>query len=430
MKKNILLFLGVAFLVLLATAKGEQVANPDVTYLLVYVNGEPVWEGYCDPTQEVALFDCVGKQFSVPSLERGERAVIKVVFDNRQNPKNLSNVIVRVWLRGAGITLEDETKSFDVYGAKQYIKFLYLEIPENWKADGTKTYTLRVDIEGERKLVGVTRAEIDLEVQRVAQLLRIMSINLKEDSVKAGSPVEGSIVIKNTGNHKLEDVYVKVTVEELRLSRVYYAGDLAAYDNEDEEDTKAVTFSITLPKNINPGVYTLTVEAYSEEVKTKKSIGFVVEKGIEKDIEIVPQVTRADCSVGEEATFSLVITNKGTNTKRITITTEGTEGWATSEIIPASFNLAPEESRLVKIILKVNKGAVAGEHLFTVEVNHNGNKERFNFVANVKGAEKKVIDLKTALLLVGIVLAAIIVVLLIVLLTKKTPEEKPEESYY
>ncbi|MCS7134316.1 MAG: NEW3 domain-containing protein [Candidatus Pacearchaeota archaeon] len=433
MNKTIFLFLGIALAAMLATTAIAETTDPDVTNFLIYTNGEPVWYGKCEPNQNSIGWTCTSTQLNTPAIERGERIVIKVVFDNVKNPKNLSNVIVRAWMRGGGRTLEDETSAFDVYAGKQYIKFLYLEIPENWKAhdtDGSKTYTLHVDIEGERKLQGVTEAEIEVEIQRVANFLKIMSINLKETTIKAGAKVEGVVVVKNTGNHEIEDVYLKVTIKELGISRIYYVGDLAAYDNKDEDDTKSVAFSIALPTSVSPGIYTLLVEAYNGEIKTEEKIGFIVEAVERGKVEIVPQVTRVETYPGEEARFSFVITNNEATTRRIIVSVLGTEGWATSEIVPASFTLAPGESRLVTINLSIDKAAVAGEHLFTVEVTYNGRMERFNFITNVKEVEKKVLDLRTALLIVGIVLAAIIVVLLIILLTRKTTEEKPEESYY
>ncbi|MEM2017702.1 MAG: hypothetical protein QW585_00585 [Candidatus Pacearchaeota archaeon] len=430
------LFFVLAFLVLAATlvstANAVEVIDPDITSFLVYVNGEPVWHGWCEPFQDIDHWNCTATQFAIPAVERGSQVVIKAVFDNKLNLKNLDNVIVHAWIRGSGKTIEDETEPFDVYGGTQYIKFLYLSIPENWKTteNGSKDYTLHVEIEGERSLEGATKAEIDLKVQRAANLLEIMSINLKEDALKAGSTLEATVVVKNTGNHEIEDVYVKATIPELGISRTYYLGDLAAYDRDDEENTKAITVSIALPETAEAGIYTLVIEAYNGEVKAKESVGFTVKREITGRVEVVPQTTRANVAPGSSVSYSLIITNHEATTKRITINVLGIEGWATSEITPASFSLAPEESRLVTLTLNIDKNAVAAEHLFTVEINYDTTKQRFNFVANVVGPEKKVLDLKTTLLIIGIVLAAIIVVLLVVLLARKTTEEKPEESYY
>lgn len=433
------LFLALAFFVFIAmvainavTTKA-QVTDPDITEFLVYVNGEPVWHGWCNISADKPSWDCNTTQLATPAIERGSKVVIKAVFDNKANPKNLDNIIVRAWMRGAGKTIEDETKAFDVYAGKQYIKFLYLDIPENWKTtdSGSKEYTLHVDIEGERNLQGVTEAKINVEIQRIANLLQIMSVNLKENTLKPGSVLEANVVVKNTGNHEIEDVYVRGTIKELGISRTYYLGDLAAYDKDNKENTKAITVSITVPENTEPGIYSLVIEAYNGDVLAKETIGFVVEK-VEKvgKVDILPEVTRANVVAGSSANYALIITNNERTTKRIVVNVFGTEGWATSEIMPASFSLAPEESRLVTITLNVDKNAVVGEHLFTVEVSHDSSKQKFNFVANVVGPEKKVLDLKSVLLIIGIILAAIIVVLLIVLLAKKTTEEKPEESYY
>ncbi|MEM4703229.1 MAG: hypothetical protein QXP53_01980 [Candidatus Pacearchaeota archaeon] len=441
MNKNLFLVLAFAIIAMLSVtvyATGWQVTGtPDIKYFLVYVNGEPVWKGNCTENPAPGIVEntwtCTTQQLAVPAIERGEQVTIKAVFFAGNN---LNNVIVHAWLRGSGRTIEDETRAFDVYAENQYTKWIYLSIPENWKTDGKKEYTLHVEIEGENRLTGVNEAEIDLDVQRVANLLDIVSINLEDSNVKAGNALEASVVVKNTGNHELEDVYVKATIKELGISKTVYLGDLAAYDscNDDcdEDDTKAVTISLIVPKETQAGVYTLTVEAYNEETSSKENVGFTVESGtVVGKVEVTPQTTRNNIIAGESATYSILVTNNADTTKRFAVAVFGTEGWATSEIMPASFSLAPGESKLVSITLHVEKDAIVAEHLFSAQVSYDNNEQRFNFIANVTEAQGKVqLGLKDALLIVGIILAAIIVILLIVLLTRKSVEEKPEESYY
>ena len=414
--------------------------DPAITYFVVYAGTEsiePVLEGGCTPSSTNSTeteYICGYDYLAMPAFERGERATVRVVFESQEY---LENAMIRGEVDGKrGKELEYQTNLFDVYEGRLYGKELYFDIPSNWDADGVEDYFIELEIEADSRVTGVHEVEIEGTIQRVANTLKIMSVNLRNDRVEPGQDVRGQVVVKNMGNHELEDLYLKVTVTELGISNVFYLGDLEPYDdctgNCEEYDTMYKNFELPLPKNTQEGIYTLEVEVYNDEISREQSVGFIVEGDgfVSGDVEITPQITRNDVEAGESVPYTLIVTNNGNSLERFVVTVSGTDGWSTTEIMPASFSLGAGESELVTINLNVDEDAVVAEHLFSVEVSYGENDERFNFIANVADDTATAVGIKEALLIIGVVLAAIIVILLIVLLTRRPAEEKPEESYY
>ncbi|UCD20981.1 MAG: hypothetical protein JSW08_00320 [archaeon] len=406
--------------------------NVDITKMKVRVKGELVWEGWCEPsnltnTTQVTYL-CEGRQVAVPGLERGQNVPVTVIFESRTD---LDNARVIVDISDNSGDLRYETRKFNVYAGLEYAEFLSLDIPSDWKVDGTDDFVMEVEIKADDRVSGVNEAEIDGVVQRLARQLRIMNLNLRHQVVEAGDELEASVVVKNTGEEEAEDVYLRASVADLGISQIFYLGDLAAYDNDDDEDTVSKTIVLDIPRNAQSGAYALELEAYNRNLRTWETVGFVVERYgvVSGDIEVTPQVTRNDVRAGDTATYSLIVANNDVTEQRILVSVSNTEDWATTEVLPASFDLEPGESRLVTINVNVESDAVEAEHLFSVEVEHGEDSQRFNFIANV-GDGKGYFGFRDALLTIGIVLAAIIVILLIVLLTRRANEERPEESYY
>lgn len=427
---------------------------PDIKEMTVYANSNAVWHGFCypywwpiidDPSESESEpsrprpphWRCYTYQYSTPALEREEQLSVKVVF---KSEKDLSNVKVHVWLNGYREEIEARTGEFDVFKGNLYSKTLFLDIPHD--IDARDLYTLYVKIESNHELTGIDEAKIDMNVQRIANILDILSIDLYDHqnvyksicgecttTFNAGSTMYADVVIKNRGNHKAEDVYVKVSIPELGISRNVYVGDIEGYDGYGKvEDTERVTVALNLPDK--EGSYDLVIEAYNSEITDKETRTIVLEKQLYKNIQITAQVTEADAKKGGSAEYSLLIANMGETSEYFTVEVLGTNEWATVVTSPASFKLDAGESKIVNIELKVNKDAESRNYPFTVRVKYGNEAKQFNFNANVGGST---VDWKTILMVIGIILAVAIIVLLIVMLVKqgKTVEEKPElESYY
>ncbi len=426
----------------------EEYSTPDIEEMTVYVDGNVAWYGYCygpssyDPRADPCIdytpwpphWVCNTYQYNTPALERDSQLAVKVVF---KAEKDLSNVKVHVWLNGYREELEARTGEFDVFKGNLYSKTLFIEVP--YDIDARDLYTLYAKLEGKKEFTGVDEAKIDMNVQRIANILDILSVDLydhnRDNIFNAGSTMYADVVVKNRGNHKADDVYVKISVKELVISRNVYLGDLEAYDNHyshNNDDTKRVTIALSLPTDTATGSYTVEIEAYNSELNDKETREIVVERELDKSVEIIPQITEATFGTGATAQYSLLVSNTGETDENFIIEVLGANSWATTVVSPASFNLEAGESKIVQIDLTAAKDAEAGKYPFTVRVRYGNEAKQFNFMANVtKGVT---VDWKVILMIIGIALAVAIIVLLVITLIKQNKsgfEEKPElESYY
>ncbi|UZE94014.1 MAG: hypothetical protein IB618_00345 [Candidatus Pacearchaeota archaeon] len=453
MKNKLGLFLVLAFVGVFLGLLGGAVADewhqdtmPEIQEMTVYVNSNVVWYGYCWPTPPYwepdpvidGGYTCYTWQIATPALERGESMSVKVVFKAN---RNLDEVKVHAWINGYREEIEDRTGEFDVFRGNLYSKTLFLEIP--YDVDARDQYTLHVKIEGKKEFSGVDEAEIKTDVQRVSNLLEILSVDLYDHNnfykgvcggcsvtFEADTTLYADIVVKNRGNHVAEDVFVKLSIPELCIERTVYLGDLGSRDGK-YEDAEKVTIALRLPED--EGIYNLVIEVYNSELETRETRTLVLEREAEREIEVLPQITEAFAKQGEEAKFSLFVTNLGETSENFVVEVLGANGWSTVKINPASFSLANGESRIINVYLDINEDTSEGKYPFTVRVKYGNEAKQFNFTANVE--QSNGVDWEAILMVVGIILAIAVIVLLVFLLVKQKQageEEKPEaiESYY
>lgn len=433
----------IAVFALTANVLAEQwyeYSEPDINEMIVYVDGEVAWYGYCMPDIVIDRWICDTYQYSPFGLERGSTTDVKVSFV--ANNDLLEEVKVHTWLTGYHEDIEAETPQFDVYAGNTYTKTLHLEIPND--LDAKDDYTLYVQIEHQQELSGIDEARVDTVIQRISNILDILSVELYNSNnnymnkFNAGDTVYVDTVVKNRGNYEAEDVYVRASINELGIERNVYIGDLAAYDEDDEDDSGQAIIALALPSNIKAGTYTLEVQAYNDEVSdnqimTITVLGYVPQEQEPQQpgkVEIESQISSNEVEQGKGAVYTLLVANFGSVSQNFIVEIAGTEGWATTTINPQTFTLQPGQSRLVNIYLAAGESAVEGEHVFSAKVRYGSESKSANLVANVK-AGKTEIDWKTILMIIGIVLAVAIIVLLIVFLTKrKKATTETAESYY
>jgi hypothetical protein len=425
--------------VVLATTETKTFTLPiEVKEMIVYVNGEEFYHGICGPfsssngTSNGTVTCTINQATKMPSIVRGENVDVKVVIvgaDNAEKALLADNVNMRVWYRQSGTTTEDVSDIFDLYRNNQYVRTMYLPMPSTM--DAFKIYTMHVEIEGD-DLSGLISADIPFDVQRVSNALDIKSLDIKSSCEVACNSITVDAVIKNVGAHDLEDIYVKATIKELGISGTEFIDVLVPYRTHDDSTTEEVSVVIQLPSNVKSGTYTLEVTAYNDDAETTVTQQFTISGASTPTgtVDVTPQTTRQDIAQGQSGAYTLIVTNNGASTQTFSVEATGLEGWATSQITPSAFSLAPGDSQLVTVYVTAKDDAITAEHLFSVKVKYGNDAKSFNFVSNIT-SDKAALDLKSILMIVGIVLAVAIIILLIVLLAQKTrTSEKPEESYY
>jgi uncharacterized membrane protein len=389
----------------------------------------------------VPTWTCDTYQYAPAGLERGSTVDVKVSFIATLD---LDEVTVHTWVTGYDEDIEAESPQFDVFDGNMYTRTMELELPED--LDAKEDYTLYVQVENKKDLSGVDRATVDTEIQRIANMLEILSIELYDSdygythTFDAGDTIYADVVVKNRGNYPADDVYVQLAIKELGISRTVYLGDLEGYDNHDSndnEDSEEVTVALQLPQSMKAGTYVLEVSAFNDEV-SDEAVGNILVSGYQSTpeeqqpgkVEVSAQVSSNEVEQGKGAVYAVLVANFGSTSQNFIVETVGTEGWATTTITPQTFTLAPGQSKLVNIYLAAGEEAVVGEHIFSAKVRYGSESKQYSLTANVtKGAGE--INWKLILMIIGIVLAVAIIVLLIVLLTtKKKPATETTESYY
>lgn len=283
MIKKIILFLAVILVGIFATANSiadessEWTENSiDINEMTVFINGNAVWHGYCNlDNSEDDKYICRTYQLSNPGIERNEVLTIKTIFKSN---KNLSNIRIHAWLNTPE-KIEDYTEKFDAFNDTTYVRSLSLRIPYN--IDSYDLYTIYVKIETKNELKGVDEARIDANIQRIANNIEILSVNIYDEDGRntlefnPESTLYADVVLKNRGNHYAEDVYLKIKIGD--DERTIYVGDLAPVDNS-KEDTKLARIRIPLPDEA--GIYTLKVDVYTanNEIAARETRIITIEK--------------------------------------------------------------------------------------------------------------------------------------------------------
>ena len=289
---------------------------------------------------------------------------------------------------------------------------------------------VRISAKGEDSV----ETSYDIAMQKDLYSLNIMSVE-SPGTVVAGDVIPLDVVLQNNGGERLDNVYVQASIPDLGISRKVFFGDMSPNEESDYDDiidSTSKRIYLTLPRNAVPGIYILEVEAYNYDTSVTVEKKIVV-SGAETSI--LPSVTSKTISMGEEASFDLVLINPNDRMVVYSLTPEESTGLIVNIEEPV-VAVSADSSRTVKVNVKATSSAEEGTHLVTVDVNsETGLVKQVSFSVNVEEDGVTTVAKSNSVLVLTIVLAIIFVVLLIiliVLLTKKPAEteEFGETSYY
>jgi len=358
---------------------------------------------------------------------------VEVMFTANQDA---TDVRVRVYIEGFRDEISEITSRFHIVNDSTYIKRFSLRLPSSVDLDDLTeglSVVVRISAKGETSF----EKEYPVVMQRNLYNLNFLSVELP-NAVVAGSTFPIDVVIENNGNERLENVYVKVVIPDLGVSKKVFVGDLDEEDDReadddrdhlDREDTVYKKVFITIPRNAVPGNYNVEVEAYNFDAftsVTKRIDVMSIEAGV------LPTITSKAISVGETATFDVVLVNPNDRMVVYTITPEESRGLIV-EVVEPVVAVSGDSSRTITIKVKATDSVEEGTHIVTVNVNSvdTGLSRQVNFNVNVEDTSVT----SNSVVVLTVILAIIFVVLLIVLivlLTKKPAENEEfgETSYY
>jgi uncharacterized membrane protein len=347
----------------------------------------------------------------------GDFVPIRVTFNAYSN---MEDVKVKVRMEGTQEDIYVSTDRFDMISGVTYTKLLSLSLPSDLD-DLSKIHTLYVEIVSADDR---TEVEYKITLQRESYTLDILSADYTS-SVSAGDVFPVSVVVKNNGYNRADDVYVRVSIPALGISSQGYLGDLIPvedYDGyEDEEDSVYETVYLQVPSNSLSGVYEMNIEVYNDD--SSVTMTKLISVGESSATQVLAAVKNMDLNAGESVTYDLIIVNSGDSVEVFNL--EAVFGDDLTVSVPSVVTVGPASSITVPVTVTASNSASVGTYTFSVNVG----SESVVFGANVVGTSvaTSIVALTVILVIIFVVLLAVLIVLLT---RKEKPMEEVETSYY
>ena len=347
------------------------------------------------------------------ALVAGETVTVKVYFtvndaDLLNTDNDASDIKVKLELEGTDVDAETVTEAFTVVSGKQYMKALTLKVPSELDDEVSDDAVLNLKIWG--KDATTYTDTFAVLVQKASYDVDFMSVSTS-DTVEAGKIFPVEVVLKNVGYNDLEDLYITVSIPELGVKKTGYFGDVVNVENadadSDDDNVDVVSGKILLdvPYTAKSGVYSLEVEAKSDEFATSKVKQIVVENGLSSNVFVTGN--------------KIVIANPTTQLLVLKLVPESTGSVTLSEelvVVPAGAS-------------KTVTASATGDYTVNVFSKDGQLLDSVTVPASVQtGSAGNAVAVLTVILTIVFL---VLLVVLIVLITKK-PEKTEEfsESYY
>ena len=359
----------------------------------------------------------------------GEVVPVRVTF---RAAADAEDVKVKVFMEGHRDDVSASTSRFDIEDDKIYTKLLRLKLPSD-SDELSEEYTLYVEVVSKNDR---TEEEYTISIQRESYTVEVLTVDYSS-KVSAGDVVPISVVVKNNGYDRLDDVYVRVGIPALGISSRGYVGDLVPTEDcvlfeddddiyvqncdDDDEDSVEEVVYLRIPESADSGVYELEIEVYNRDAEVV--VTKLISVGDLASTMVLAAVKNKDLNAGETVTYDLVIVNSADNVKVFNIDVVSGDTLIVS--VPSVVTVGPDSSETVAIVVTAADDAAIGTYTFSVSVND----EQTVFGANVVGesVSSSAVALTVVLVIIFIVLLAVLVVLLT---RKEKPIDEVETSYY
>ncbi len=353
----------------------------------------------------------------------GETIPVKIVFTANEDAED---VRVKAEINGYRKDISGSTERFDMFENGTYEEVLSLKVPEDIDSDESLVTNYRLSLRVVTKDKEYNLEDLTVRVQRESYNLEILSVEAQP--ANAGNIMQVDVVVKNMGMHKMNNIFVDVSIPSLQVSRTVYMGDLLPQDSgdngSDNDDTVLRRVFLIIPSETEAGNYILQVEAYNKD-ESVASEKLVLIQGVGTS-DVLTSISSKQMAVGEEVVYELLLVNPTNSMKIYNIVPEQAENLIVN-VDEQLVTISAGSSKVVKVRVKAN---AEGTYSFGVNVySDNELVKRASLNATVEGG-----NISNPAVILTVVLAIVFVVLLIVLivlLTRKpqTPEEF-NESYY
>jgi|GEM_PF-2666230 len=219
------------------------------------------------------------------------------------------------------------------------------------------TYTLVVEAEGrgeDSREHFESEVEVAFEVEKEDFAVKITNVELSPEVPVLGDSLDMAITVVNTGNEAQDSVVVKATISELGVSR-----SIRLLDTLNEGNEYRAFFSLPLPERAEDGIYTLVINAYTEDagdIYTKDisvSGAVVSELGEVAQSDVISmQGAVQTIEAGETAKFGFEISNNEKTAMVYSLSATQAD-WADIQVSPSELVVAPGESQAITATVNV-----------------------------------------------------------------------------
>ncbi len=202
-------------------------------------------------------------------LEPGEEFTVEVTVENDAGV-DMEDVEIKIWIQDIDDNqdLEAETSKFSLGDDDDKTKKFDFQVPYNVDAGD---YNVLVRVEGEDE----DNSSNDFKVYELFRNSEGVTVEKQEDedvvfinfetstsSLTCGDVFTSYVDLVNVGTDDLDDMYVKLTIEDLNLE---YTSETFDLDSSDEDDrVKELQFLVSLPLNLTETSYSVKFHAYNE----------------------------------------------------------------------------------------------------------------------------------------------------------------------
>jgi len=342
MKRNLLLipFVAVATLMVLSFVSAGLATDVDVEFNSVELGASTTMVG--------DVGDVVPVRVTFKALTDAEDVKVKVSMEGHRDDVSAS------------------TSRFDIEDNNVYTKLLNLKLPSD-SDELSEKYTLYVEIVSKDDR---TEQKYTISIQRESYTIEVLTVDYSS-KVFAGDVVPISVVVRNNGYDRLDDVYVRVSIPALAISSRGYVGDMVPTEDcvllengddvivsncdGDDEDSVEKIISLKIPENAKSGVYELEVEAYNKDAEVV--VTKLISVGDSASTMVLAAAKNKDLNAGETVTYDLVIVNSADKVKVFNI--ESVSGNVLSVSVPSVVTVGHDSSESVAIRFRLKGDTLA-----------------------------------------------------------------------
>ncbi len=255
--------------------------------------------------------------------------------------------------------------------------------------------------------------DLDIEIDRKSQDVVIEDFEINSNIVACSSSLTTETSVTNIGEDTEEDVTIEIRLEGTEL--IEESGPFDLEDHDDDEGTLTKTVSLSIPKTVKSGTYSLTSTVFFDDgdQKTSVSLPLTVQTctndNEQEIIDIVPPAIVFEKQAGEFIEVPVLLKNDDNIVKEYTVVLTDSGVIETNSI---NVLLAGNSERDIAISAKVKNDIVSGTYPAQIRVfDHGEIIERRDVVVEVP-EKKQTRSWSLQLFFVNIVLLSLVLFLL------------------